>query len=50
MNKTILERVTYMLSCLRLSKVLWAEAVETVVHLINRSPSSALQFKTPQKK
>ncbi|RVW41324.1 Retrovirus-related Pol polyprotein from transposon TNT 1-94 [Vitis vinifera] len=34
----------------RLPKVFWAEAIETIVHLINKSPSSALQFKTPQGK
>ena len=50
MNRTILERVRCMLSSLGLSKVFWVEAVETVVHLISRSPSSALQFKTPQEK
>ena len=39
-----------MLSSSRLSKVFWAEVAETSVHLINRSPSSALQLKTPQEK
>ena len=39
-----------MLSSSGLSKVFWVEAAETVVHLINRSPSSALQFKIPQEK
>ena len=39
-----------MLSSLGLSKVFWAETVETVVHLINKRPSSALPFKTPQEK
>ncbi|RVW21953.1 Retrovirus-related Pol polyprotein from transposon TNT 1-94 [Vitis vinifera] len=50
MNRTILERVRCMLSSSGLSKVFWAETAETAVHLINRSPSSALQFKTPQEK
>ena len=50
MNRTILERMRCMLSSSGLSKVFWAEAAETAVHLINRSPSSALQFKTPQEK
>ena len=50
MNRTILERVRCMLSSSRLPKVFWAEAIETIVHLINKSPSSALQFKTPQGK
>ena len=47
MNRTILERVRCMLSSSRLPKVFWAEAIETIVHLINRSPSSVLKFKTP---
>ena len=39
-----------MLSSSGLSKVFWVEAIEIVVHLINKIPSSALQFKTPQEK
>nr|CAN69096.1 hypothetical protein VITISV_025437 [Vitis vinifera] len=50
MNRTILERVRCMLSSSGLSKVFWAETVETTVHLINKSLSSALQLKTPQEK
>ena len=47
MNMTILERMRCMLSSSGLSKVFWAKAAETTIHLINRSPSLALQFKTP---
>ncbi|KAH9684673.1 DNA (cytosine-5)-methyltransferase 1B [Citrus sinensis] len=48
MNRTIIERVRYMLLNANLSKGFWAEAVTTAAYLINRSPSSALGFKTPQ--
>ena len=47
-NKTILERVRCMLSVSGLPKTFWAEAVKTACYLINRCPSSAIQFKTPQ--
>ncbi|WVZ01479.1 hypothetical protein V8G54_027548 [Vigna mungo] len=47
MNKTILERVRCMLLGSGLSKAFWGEAANTAVYLINRSPSSALNFKTP---
>ncbi|KAH9704469.1 hypothetical protein KPL70_011474 [Citrus sinensis] len=48
MNRTIIERVRCMLLNANLSKGFWAEAVTTAAYLINRSPSSALGFKTPQ--
>ncbi|KAH9681147.1 hypothetical protein KPL71_026853 [Citrus sinensis] len=48
MNKTLIEKVRYMLLSSNLSKYFWAEAVVTAAYLINRSPSSALEFKTPQ--
>ncbi|KAH9781841.1 hypothetical protein KPL71_008631 [Citrus sinensis] len=48
MNRTIIERVRCMLLNANLSKGFWAEAVTTAAYLINRSPSSALVFKTPQ--
>ncbi|WVY90035.1 hypothetical protein V8G54_035549 [Vigna mungo] len=47
MNRTILERVRCMLLGSGLSKAFWGEAANTAVYLINRSPSSALNFKTP---
>ena len=37
-----------MLSGAKLGQEFWAEAVETSFYLVNRSPSSALEDKTPQ--
>lgn len=37
-----------MLASANLPKTFWGEAVNTAAYLINRSPSSALDFKTPQ--
>lgn len=48
MNITILERVRSVLSESGLPKVLWAESVNTVVYLINRTSSSAIQGKIPE--
>ena len=48
MNRTFIEKVRCMLLNANLSKHFWAEAVNTAIYLINRSPSSALDFKTPQ--
>ena len=31
----------------KMSKVFWAEAVHTASHIVNRSPASAIDFKTP---
>ena len=50
MNRTILERVRSMLSNAKLPTSFWAEAVNTAVYLINRCPSSAIEFKTPMEK
>ena len=47
MNRTILERVRCMLLGAGLPKVFWGDAANTVVYLINRSPSSTLEYKTP---
>ena len=48
MNRTLIEKVRCMLFNTNMSKHFWAETVNTAAYLINRSPSSALGFKTPQ--
>ena len=48
MNKTLMEREKSMLSGAGLGQEFWAEVVETTCYLTNRSPSSALEDKTPQ--
>ena len=47
MNKTLMERARSMLSGARLGQEFWAEAADTTCYLVNRSPSSALEDKTP---
>lgn len=47
MNRTILERIRCLLSNANLPKKFWGEALMTATYLINRSPSSAIFFKTP---
>jgi hypothetical protein len=48
MNKTLMEKERCMLSGAGLGQEFWAEAVGTACYLVNRSPSSALDDKTPQ--
>ncbi|KAG8495946.1 hypothetical protein CXB51_009450 [Gossypium anomalum] len=48
MNRTIMEKVRCMLSNANLPKSFWAEATSTACFLINRSPSVAIEKKTPQ--
>eukprot|EP00253_Pinus_taeda_P014670 PITA_14670 len=48
MNKTLMERARSMLSGARLGQEFWVEVVDTACYLVNRSPSSALEDKTPQ--
>jgi hypothetical protein len=48
MNRTLMEKARCMLSGVGLGKEFWAEAVGTACYLVNRSPSSALDDKTPQ--
>jgi hypothetical protein len=47
MNKTLMEKARSMLSGAELGHELWAEAVGTTCYLVNRSPSSTLDDKTP---
>ncbi|GJS32085.1 retrovirus-related pol polyprotein from transposon TNT 1-94 [Tanacetum coccineum] len=47
MNRTLLERERAMLATASLGKSLWAEAVNTACYVINRSPSTAVELKTP---
>eukprot|EP00253_Pinus_taeda_P017839 PITA_17839 len=48
MNKTLMERARSMLSGAGLGQEFWAEALETSCYLVNKSPSLALEDKTPQ--
>ena len=47
MNKTLLEKARCMLLQDKMSKVIWAKAVHTDYHIVNQSPASAIDFKTP---
>lgn len=47
MNRTLLERTRAMLGAASLEKKFWAEAVNTACYVINRSPSTAIELKTP---
>ena len=48
MNMTLMERARSMLSGVGLGQEFWVEAMETTFYLVNRSPSSTLEDKTPQ--
>ena len=47
MNRTIMEKVRCMISNAKLDKSFWAEAASTACYLINRSPNTAIEKKTP---
>ena len=47
MNRTRLERKRAMLRTASLAKSFWAEAVRTTYYVINRSPSTTVDLKTP---
>ncbi|KAL2476226.1 Copia-like retroelement pol polyprotein [Abeliophyllum distichum] len=48
LSRNIMDKVRCMLISSVLSKVFWDEVACIVVYLINRSPSSAINFKTPR--
>jgi transposase InsO family protein len=48
MNRTILDKVRCMMISSGVPKVLWGEAVMTAVYIVNRTPSSVLDGKTPE--
>ena len=48
MNQTLVQRARCMRIDAGLSKQFWAEAVNTAAYLVNRSSSTAIDFKTPQ--
>lgn len=48
MNMTIIEKVRCMLLSSGCSRKFWGEAEKIACYLINRSPSTALNFKAPQ--
>lgn len=50
MNRTIMEKVRTMLSDSGLPKKFWTEATHTATVLINKTPSSALNFDIPDRK
>ncbi|GKB55913.1 retrotransposon protein, putative, ty1-copia subclass [Tanacetum coccineum] len=47
MNRTLMDKVRYLLIQSGLPKTFWAEATCTAAYLINRSPSTAIEKKTP---
>jgi hypothetical protein len=47
MNRMFMEEERCMLSGVELGKELWAEAMGTACYLVNKSPSSTLDDKTP---
>ena len=47
MNMTLVDKVRCMLIHSKLSKALWAETLSTTCYIVNRSPSSGINFKTP---
>ncbi|GAA0184262.1 hypothetical protein LIER_31550 [Lithospermum erythrorhizon] len=47
MNQTLLERTRCMLSNAGLTRMFWAEAVNTACYLINRGPHTGINLKTP---
>ena len=49
MNRTLVERAKCMRLNVGLPKVFWAETIDTTSFIINRSSSSAIDFKIPER-
>ncbi|KAH9782268.1 hypothetical protein KPL71_008823 [Citrus sinensis] len=47
MNRTLIDKVRCMLIQSRLPMSLWAETLSTACYIVNRSPSSGINFRTP---
>ena len=47
MNITLLEKTRAMLKTANLATSFWAEAINTACYVINRSPSTTINLKTP---
>ncbi|XP_070047316.1 uncharacterized mitochondrial protein AtMg00710-like [Nicotiana tomentosiformis] len=47
MNRTLCDKGQSMLSHSCVSKDFWAEAINTTYYLVNRYPSTSIEFKTP---
>lgn len=50
LNRSILNKVRSMLSESGLEPKFWAEAVSTAVYLLNRTPSSVIDFEIPEER
>ncbi|KAH9686485.1 Integrase catalytic domain-containing protein [Citrus sinensis] len=48
MNRTLIDKTRCLLINSKLPRNFWVEAVTTACYLVNRSPSAALKFKTPE--
>ncbi|KAH9668818.1 hypothetical protein KPL70_021529 [Citrus sinensis] len=49
MNRTLIEIIRAMLKTVGLPNSFWVEAVKTVCYIVNRSPSTTIELKTPAK-
>lgn len=47
MNQKLLERFICVMSNVQMSRCFWAEALNIVCYLINKSPTTTIDFKTP---
>ena len=47
-NRTLLDRIRCMLSNASLGKEFWAEAINIAAWLINRSPCTSIECKSPK--